>query len=60
MTGDLAFLQNVRDIPPRPVGLPNGKNAFAFKSGSARIGANLVLRNVLFIPQLKCHLLVVS
>lgn len=48
------------DIPPWLVGLSNGKSAFAIRSGSAKLGVKLALKNVLYIPQLMCHLLSVS
>lgn len=54
---NIAFLKNVRDIPPWLVGLPNRKRYFAIKSGFAQLVAKLSLKNVLYIQQLKCHLL---
>lgn len=60
MTGNIAFITNVWDISLCPVGLLNGKNVVAIKSGYAQLGAALSQKNVLYIPQLKCYLLPVS
>lgn len=60
MTGNIAFIKNMWDISIWPVGLLNGKNVFAIKSGYAQLGATLSLKNVLYISQLKCYLLPVS
>ena len=60
MVGDLHKLQDMRDIPNCPVGLPNGSQSFATKEGTIKIDKYLTLDNVLYVPGLTCHLISVS
>lgn len=43
-----------------PVGLPDGKDAFATREGSVILDGGLRLDNVLFVPQLTCNLISVT
>ena len=43
-----------------PVGLPNGKSVTATKEGSIYFSKNLILKHVLFVPELCCNLISVS
>ena len=43
-----------------PVGLLNGKSVIATKEGSVHLTNNLILKNVLFVPELCCNLILVS
>lgn len=60
MTSDLSFLCDVRDIAPLPVKLPDGRFSYPSKQGSVSISSTLVLRNVLLVDGLHCHLISVS
>lgn len=52
MTSDLSFLSDVK--------LPDGRFSYASKQGSVSISSTLVLRNVLLVDGLHCHLIFVS
>lgn len=56
MTCNLGYLFDVKNIKFWPLNLPDGKLAYAEKYEKMRLG-NLNLTNVLYIPQLTCHLL---
>ncbi|KAJ0105972.1 hypothetical protein Patl1_17577 [Pistacia atlantica] len=60
MTGTYSCLSEVRDIVPCSVGLPNGDETMALKEGTVFLGEALILRHVLFVPNLKCNLISVS
>ena len=47
-------------IPPCPVSLPNGAQAFATKEGRVCLSDKLILEHVLFVPELTCNLISVS
>lgn len=57
MTGDLKQLRDVREIPSCPVGMPNGVTSVAANDGTVALGKNLVLKNVLYVPNLQCNLI---
>ncbi|XP_074271741.1 uncharacterized protein LOC141595677 [Silene latifolia] len=44
VTGDLSLFRDIMVIPPRAVGLPNGKRILASKMGTIRIDSNIELR----------------
>ena len=50
MTGVLNSLQNLREIPTCPVGLPNGKKILATQEEKTELDENLVLNDVLYVP----------
>ena len=60
MIGTYECLNDLRDIMPCPVGLPNGAETKALKEGTVTLGEKLKLRHVLFVPKLKCNLISVS
>ncbi|XP_074315635.1 uncharacterized protein LOC141651839 [Silene latifolia] len=60
VTGDFSLFTESMVIPPRAVGLPNGKRILASKMGTVHIDSNIVLRRVLFVPHLTCNLISVS
>ncbi|XP_074305911.1 uncharacterized protein LOC141641136 [Silene latifolia] len=60
VTGDLSLFTDSMVIPPRAVGLPNGKRIMASQMGTVKINGSITLRRVLFVPHLTCHLISVS
>ena len=59
MTSTYECLNDLRDIMPYPVGLPNGVKTKALKEGTMTLGEKLKLQHVLFMPKLKCNLIYV-
>lgn len=59
MTNNCDLLTQIQNIAPWLVNLPNGKQIVATKCGKVILEFNLILENVLYIPQLKCNLLFV-
>ncbi|XP_012849445.1 PREDICTED: loricrin-like [Erythranthe guttata] len=51
-TGNLSLLSHACDIPPSPLGLPDGANASAIKQGSYLLQPGLILTNVLYVSSL--------
>ena len=47
-------------VPECSIGLPDGTRVVANYCGSVQISANLILKNVLFVPNLKCNLISVG
>ena len=60
MTGIYECLNDLRDIMPYPIGLPNGAETKALKEGTVTLREKLKLRHVLFVPKLKFNLISVS
>lgn len=60
MTGMLDNLYDCSAVPPCPVSLPDGVQTTAVSKGSVRLSSGLVLRNVLYVPNLKCNLIAVG
>ena len=60
MTSTLACMNDVRDIEPCPVGMPNGTRTYATKEGMVTVGDKLMLKHVLFVPNLNCNLISIS
>ena len=60
VTGCMARLCHISDIPGCPVGLPNGDSVIATKKGSVVLTNKITLKNVLFVPNLSCNLISVS
>ncbi|KAK3009829.1 hypothetical protein RJ639_013954 [Escallonia herrerae] len=60
MTGNLNFFSSIWDIPPYPVGLPNGLQTNAIKAGSVSLADGITLRHVLYVPNLAVNLIYVS
>jgi len=60
MTGDLNLIENVQDVRPVGVGLPNGKETMANKKGTVKLSKNLKLNNVLYTPDLRCNLISIA
>ena len=57
MSGNLNLFFQIYDIASELVGLPNGKHITATKEGRVKIGADLFLDNVLYVPALTCNLM---
>lgn len=57
MTGSLDYMTDLHDIPTCPVGMPNGDMASALKERKISFGGHMKLRNVLYVPSLKCNLI---
>ncbi|KAK3037894.1 hypothetical protein RJ639_032124 [Escallonia herrerae] len=60
MTGNLNFFSSIWDIPPFPVGLPDGLQTNAIKVGSVSLANGITLRHVLYVPNLAVNLISVS
>ncbi|KAK3035256.1 hypothetical protein RJ639_033890 [Escallonia herrerae] len=60
MTGNLNFFSSIWDIPPSPVGLPDGLQTNAIKAGSVSLADGITLRHVLYVPNLVVNLISVS
>ncbi|GAA0157513.1 hypothetical protein LIER_14765 [Lithospermum erythrorhizon] len=58
--GDLSILSDIVDISGCPIGVPDRKISWAIKSGTVCLSANLVLKDVLYLPQFACNLLSVT
>ncbi|KAK3014591.1 hypothetical protein RJ639_009824 [Escallonia herrerae] len=60
MTGNLNFFSSIWDIPPSPVGLPDGLQTNSIKAGSVSLADGITLRHVLYVPNLAVNLISVS
>ncbi|KAK3006006.1 hypothetical protein RJ639_016021 [Escallonia herrerae] len=60
MTENLNFFSSIWDIPPSPVGLPDGLQTNAIKAGSVSLADDITLRHVLYVPNLAVNLISVS
>ncbi|KAK2979620.1 hypothetical protein RJ640_020112 [Escallonia rubra] len=60
MTGNLNLFSSIWDIPPSPVGLPDGLQTNAIKAGSVSLADNIILCHVLYVPNLAFNLISVS
>ncbi|KAK3037852.1 hypothetical protein RJ639_031893 [Escallonia herrerae] len=60
MMGNLNFFSSIWDIPPSPVGLPDGLQTNAIKAGSVSLADGITLRHVLYVPNLAVNLISVS
>ncbi|KAJ4755428.1 Retroelement pol polyprotein-like [Rhynchospora pubera] len=60
MTGEFTYLQDVCDVAPSLVGLPNGAQTVAKQEGCVVLNGGLVLNRVLYVPTLKCNLISLS
>ena len=60
MTGNLKEMSEVHNITACPVGLPNGERTNATKEGTIILEGGLKLKNVLYVPKLRCSLISVS
>ncbi|KAK2986445.1 hypothetical protein RJ640_011883 [Escallonia rubra] len=60
MTGNLNFFSSIWDIPPSPVGLPDGLQTNAIKAGSVSLADSITIRHVLYVPNLAVNLISVS
>jgi len=59
MTGTLENLCERETIQGCPVGLPDGERVLACKQGTVILEGGLELKNILYVPKLKCNLLLV-
>ena len=60
MTGTLKNLSEKHAIKGCPVALPDGEHIVASKEGTIVLERELMLKNVLYVPKLKCNLISVS
>ncbi|KAJ4812579.1 Retroelement pol polyprotein-like [Rhynchospora pubera] len=60
MTGEFTYLQDVCDVAPSLVELPNGAQTVANQEGCVVLNGGLVLKRVLYVPTLKCNLISLS
>lgn len=57
MIGRKDLLKNLQSGGPYFICLPNGSEVIAIEQGGVYLGPNFNVRNVLFIPELKCNLI---
>ena len=57
MTGSLENLSEKETIQGCPIGLPDGECVLACEQGTMTLEEGLELKNVLYVPKLKCNLL---
>ncbi|KAI5428719.1 hypothetical protein KIW84_033637 [Lathyrus oleraceus] len=60
MTRIIQHLCDVKEVIGCPVGLPNGKTVMSTKEGKIKLADDLILKNVLYVPQLNCNLISIS
>lgn len=60
MTGIIQHLCDVKEVIGCPVGLPNRKIVMSTKEGKIKLVDDLILKNVLYVPQLNCNLISIS
>jgi hypothetical protein len=57
MTGDKRLFQNLSNIFPSPVVLPDGTHTNAVQEGTIVLGENMTINRVLYVPRLTCNLI---
>lgn len=57
MTGNLHLLHNISEVAPSTVGLPDGVQISAVKQGSAHLSTDFIIKDVLYVPNLKVNLI---
>lgn len=60
MTGSLEAFTSTRDIAPFPVGIPYRLQTNAVKEGTISLGRWIILRNVLYVPDLTVNLISIA
>ena len=60
MTGAVSLLENVKSIPPCPVGCADGNRTYATHIGTFTLSDKITLINVLYVPNLNCSLISMS
>ena len=60
MTGSLKSMSDVMKVLLCPIGLPVGKEAIAKKERTIVLAKHLKLNNLLYVPNLKCNLILIS
>ncbi|KAH7567201.1 hypothetical protein JRO89_XS07G0030900 [Xanthoceras sorbifolium] len=60
MTGNISLFESLYDVSPSPVGLPNGNHTTAIKEGKIVLSDGLILKDVLYVPDLNVNLISVS
>ena len=60
VVGDASMSTDMKKIAPVKIRLPNGAHTMASETGLASLGENLTLKNVLYVPNLKCNLVSIS
>ncbi|KAG7557929.1 Integrase catalytic core [Arabidopsis suecica] len=60
MTCSLDFLNEVCDMPPVLIKLPDGRFTTSTRQGTVQLGSSLRLSAVYLVDELKCHLISVS
>ena len=57
MTTNINMLQEVHEVLPIEVELPNGAYTLATKRGFAYLNSNITQKDVLYVPELNCNLI---
>lgn len=57
MTGTLDHIYERSNLPPCPMSLPDGEKSMSVLQVSVRLNSGLVLRHVLYVPNLQCNLI---
>ncbi|CAA7040935.1 unnamed protein product [Microthlaspi erraticum] len=60
MTGYVDLLNDRKYMLPCGIGLPNGKQSLSREKGTVIFDEDFALKNVLFVPDLRCNLISVS
>lgn len=60
MTGSISTLENICDMPPVLIKLPNGQHTRSTRQGTVQLGSHLSLQDVYYVDGLQCHLISVS
>lgn len=57
MTGYGELLVDLKYVLPCSIGLPNGQNTLSKEKGTMKFDDEFSLKNVLFVPDLRCNLI---
>ena len=57
MTREFSKLARTYDDHPIIVNMPNGQHSIATKHGIVQLNSNIILRDVLYVPDLNCNLI---
>lgn len=60
LTGNPNLLSNVHEASSIHVELPNGETTLATKKGLVHLNSQIVLKDVLYVPQLCCNLISIA
>ena len=60
LTGNLNLLSNVHEASSIHLELPNGETTLATKKGLVHLNSQIVLKDVLYVPQFCCNLISIA